>query len=311
MRTVLPALAAVASALTAPLFLGPYGHYLLCMAAIYAMVALSLGLLLGLGGQISIGHAGFWAVGAYGSAILVQKLALPFLLSLLASGLLAGLVGLLVALPALRVRGHYLAIATLGFSLVIVHILYEWDGLTGGRQGMFVSRPSLFGHELGSDFQAYYLILAVLALFVWIVVNLRRSLGGLSLSALRLSDVAAQSCGVNRAGATLFVFALSAAITGVSGAFYGAILGQLSTDSFTLVVSLSFLTMAIVGGLNSVVGALLGGIFLAYAPEVLRAFEQWQMFIYGALLVAFMHFLPDGLASLPRRLARIGRRGDA
>ncbi|MBJ3776099.1 branched-chain amino acid ABC transporter permease [Acuticoccus mangrovi] len=310
MRTI-ACLAAGGVAIALPFFVGPYGHYLLCMAVIYAMVALSLGLLLGVAGQISIGHAGFWAIGAYTSAILVTKVGVPFILTLLVSGLFAGVAGLLVALPALRVQGHYLAIATLGFSLVIVHVLYEWDGLTGGRQGMFVPRPSIFGYELMSDFSAYFLLLAILAVTLLLVVNLRRSLGGLSLNAMRLSDIAAQVCGVNRATTTMFVFALSAAITGVSGAFYGAVLGQLSTDSFTLVVSLGFLTMVIVGGLHSVVGALLGGLFLAYSPEFLRAFEEWQMFIYGALLVGFMHLLPDGLASLPRRALRLVRRRDA
>ncbi|UYO94817.1 branched-chain amino acid ABC transporter permease [Pollutimonas sp. M17] len=292
----------LAAALILPFFVGPYGHFVLCMAAVYAMISLSLNVLLGMGGLISIGHAGFWAVGAYSSAILVDKLGIPFLLAVVLAAIISAAIGLLVALPALRVRGHYLAIATLGFSLVLVHILYEWDSLTGGRQGMFVQRPSVFGYELSTDFQAYYLLIALFCLMGWLVKNFRRSLGGLAQNSVRQSELAGQCCGVNLTSSTFFVFAFSAAITGISGAVYGSVLGQLSTDSFTLVVSLSFLTMAVVGGMRSFYGAVLGGLFLAYAPELLRAFEEWQMFLYGALLILFMHFLPDGLVSLPARI---------
>ncbi len=303
-------IAAIAAALVAPVFFGPYGHYILCMATIYAMVSLSLNVLVSEAGLISIGHAGFWAVGAYGSAVLVERVGVPFEVSVVAAAGLAGLVGVVVGLPALRVRGHYLAIATLGFSLVLVHVLYEWDGLTGGRQGMFVQRPSLFGWSLAEDRQAYYLCLAIFGLLVLLVRNFRRSLGGLSINALRQSELAAQCCGIDLAASRLFAFAFSAALTGASGALYGAVLGQLSTDSFTLVVSLSFLTMAVVGGMSSVWGAVLGGLFLAGAPEVLRAFEKWQMLIYGVLLIVFIRVLPKGLASLPERLAPLigGRR---
>lgn len=305
MRHKVIPLAALAIALIAPLLVGPYGHFVLAMAGVYALIALSLNVLMGIGGQISIGHAGFWAVGAYGSAILNEKLGMPFLLAMVAGAIVAGVIGLLVALPALRVRGHYLAIATLGFSLVLVHILFEWDSLTGGRQGMFVARPSVFGYELADDFSAYYLVVAVFLIAVWLVNNFRNSLGGLLLNSTRQSDLAGQCCGVNLTSATFFIFALSAFLTGLSGALYGAIVGQLSTDSFTLVVSLSFLTMAVVGGMKSTYGAVLGGLFLAYAPEALRSFEQWQMFIYGALLVLFMHFLPNGLVSIGARLRQI------
>ena len=291
-----------------PLLFGNYGHFLLATTLVYALVALSLNVLIGMGGQISIGHAGFWALGAYGSALAMTKLGLPFLLAVPAGGLVAGAFGVIVALPALRVQGHYLAIATLGFALFLQQILFEWESLTGGRQGLFVSRPSLFGMELTSDLAYYYLLLAVFALFCWLTGNFRKSLTGRSLMALRMSSVAAETAGIPRAKLIILAFALSAFYTGVSGALYGFLLGHLSTETFSLTASLSFLTMAVIGGLHSRLGALLGAAFLALAPEVLRELKDAQMVIYGLALVVSMLFLPRGLVSLPSRLKALVRR---
>jgi branched-chain amino acid transport system permease protein len=161
-----------------PFGLGNYGHYLLATIMIYALVALSFNVLLGIGGQISIGHAAFWAIGAYACALSVIKLGLPFLLGVAFAGIMAALFGALVALPALRVQGHYLAIATLGFALIVQQVLFEWETLTGGRQGLFVPRPSLFGFELTSDFSYYYLLLGVFLLIAWITGNFAHSFTG-------------------------------------------------------------------------------------------------------------------------------------
>ncbi len=295
---------AILIAFLVPLGLGPYGHFILATALVYTLVALSLNILIGMGGQISIGHAGFWALGAYGSAIVVVKLGLPFWLGVLAGGLVAAAFGVIVALPALRVQGHYLAIATLGFALFIQQTLFEWESLTGGRQGLFVPRPTILGFEFKEDFEYYYLLLALVALFIWMTGNLRNSLTGRSLEAFRMSPIAAQSNGIPRARFIVLAFALSAFFTGVSGALYAHLIGHLSTEAFSLTVSLSFLTMAVIGGLDSRVGAVLGALFLALAPELLRELKDAQMVIYGVILVLCMQFLPGGLASLPARLRR-------
>lgn len=284
-----------------PFGLGNYGYYILASVMIYAMVALSLNVLIGMGGQISIGHAGFWALGAYGSAIAVIKLGLPFLASVFVGGVVAALFGALVALPALRVQGHYLAIATLGFAMFVQQILFEWEWLTGGRQGLFVPRPVLFGYELNSDFDYYYVLLAFFLLLAWLAGNFARSHAGRSLMALRMSSVAAQCCGIPRPKHIIIAFALSAFFTGISGALYGSLLGHLSTETFSFAVSLSFLAMAVIGGLHSRAGALLGGIYLALAPELLREFADAQMVIYGVTLILFMQFLPGGLVSLAEK----------
>lgn len=281
-----------------PFSLGNYGYYILAIMMIYAMVALSLNVLIGMGGQISIGHAGFWALGAYASALSVIKLGMPFLFGVAIGGVVAGLFGVLVALPALRVQGHYLAIATLGFALFVQQVLFEWEWLTGGRQGLFVPRPSLFGIELDSDFSYYYLLLAIFLLLAWVAGNFAKSHTGRSLMALRMSSVAAECCGVPRPKHIIIAFATSAFFTGVSGALYGHLLGHLSTETFSLAVSLSFLSMAVIGGLHSRAGALLGGAYLALAPEVLREFKDAQMVIYGITLILCVQFLPGGLISL-------------
>ncbi len=294
---------ALGAALALPLVTGNYGHYILAMAAIYGLVGLGMFVLLGIGGQISIGHAAFWALGAYGSAVLTTRFGLPFPLAVLGGGAIAGAFGVIVAMPALRVQGHYLAIATLGLAVVVQQILFQWDSVTGGRQGLLVPRPNMFGYEIDDDGQYYYLILAFLLIGVWLVRNFRRSLLGLGLNALRMSPIAAQAAGIGRAYHLILAFAISAALTGVSGAFYGHLLGQLSTDAFTLQVSLGFLTMAVIGGLGSIPGALIGGVFMAIAPEILRNVEQAQTVVYGLLLIVCVRLLPGGIVSLPSRLA--------
>jgi branched-chain amino acid transport system permease protein len=275
---------------------------------IYAMVALGLNVLIGMGGQISIGHAGFWALGAYASALSVVKLGLPFLVGVAVGGAVAAVFGALVALPALRVQGHYLAIATLGFALFVQQVLFEWEWLTGGRQGLFVPRPSLLGIELADDFSYYYLLLALFLLLAWVTGNFARSHTGRSLMALRMSSIAAECCGIPRPKHIIIAFAISAFFTGVSGALYGHLLGHLSTETFSLAASLSFLTMAVIGGLHSRAGALLGGAYLALAPELLREFKDAQMVIYGVTLVLFMQFLPGGLVGLANMAWRAVRR---
>jgi len=294
-------IAGIAILLGAPLGLSNYGWYILCLTMVYAFVALSLNILVGMAGQISIGHAGFWALGAYASALAMQKLGVPFIFAILVGGAMAAAFGALVALPALRVSGHYLAIATLAFAILVQQVLFEWESVTGGRQGLAVPRPSLAGYELQSDFGYYYLLLALFLLAAWMARNLRGSLTGRSMMALRMSAIAAQCAGISRARHIIVAFALSAFLTGLSGALYGSLIGRLSTETFSLSASLSFLTMAVIGGLGSEIGALLGAAFLAAAPEVLRQFKDAEMVIYGVILVLCMLFLPHGLASLGRR----------
>jgi len=286
----------------APLFGSYYLHFLLASLIVYALVALSMIVLVGLGGQISIGHAAFWAIGAYGSTLLVTKLGLAFIPAVLAGGLIAAVFGALLAIPALRVQGHYLAIATLGFALFIQQVLFEWESLTGGRQGLFVPRPDIGGYTFENDFEYFYLLLGLFVFFGWIVRNLQRSPTGLALSALKTSPIAAQCAGINRVYHLFAAFIVSAFLAGVSGALYGPLIGHISTETFSLDTSLAFLTMSVIGGLDSVAGAILGALYLTLAPEIFRELKSAQMVVYGLTLVAFMHFLPGGVASIGPRL---------
>lgn len=295
----------------APLWGGHYLHFLLATIVVYTLVAMSLTILIGMGGQISIGHAGFWALGAYGSALLVLKLGLPFLISVLLGGLLAALFGALLALPAFRIQGHYLAIATLGFALFIQQMLFEWESLTGGRQGIFVPRAEVFGIRLTDDFEYYYLLLAIMVLTWWLIANFKRSHTGRALVALKMSPIAAQCAGVNRRYHLFVAFTLSAFLTGISGALYSPLINHLSTESFSLIASLSFLTMAVIGGVGSPFGAFLGATYLTLYPELTRDVfhPSAQMVVYGLTLVLCMRFLPSGLASVPSEVrALLARR---
>jgi branched-chain amino acid transport system permease protein len=287
-------------------FIGSYyENFILNTILIYTLVAFSLTILTGYAGQISIGHAGFWALGAFASAIAVGKFGVPFPVGVLLGGIVAGAFGALLAIPTMRVQGHYLAIATLGFALITQQVLFEWESLTGGRQGLFVPRPSLFGYELTEDFSYYYVLVAIVLAFGWLTWRLPKTHFGRRLIALKLSPIAAQSLGVGRAHYLTVAFTMSAFLTGISGALYGHLIGHLATDTFSLVTSLSFLTMAVIGGVGSPVGAVLGAIFLTLAPEVFRDFKDAQMVVYGLILVLFMRFIPGGLASLPTQLGKL------
>lgn len=288
--------------LITPGLIPTYITYVLCTIGIYYIVGLAMNLLVAQAGQISIGHAAFWALGAYGSALLVTRLQLPFEVAVLGCGALAAFFGLLVAIPAMRVQGHYLAIATLAFSMVVERTLHEWESLTGGRSGMFVPRPSLLGTELGSDTTYYYVIVAVALFFTWIAYNLQRSPTGRALQALKLSSTAASSCGINRPRSLVTVFVLSAFMTGVSGGLFGHLVGYLSVSSFTLAISLSFLTMIVIGGLGRLLGAFIGAAFVVMMPEFMRNLAEAQMVVYGTTLILVMLFLPQGLISLPKKI---------
>ncbi|WP_281969120.1 branched-chain amino acid ABC transporter permease [Roseovarius nanhaiticus] len=293
----------LAALLIVPVLAPGYMIYILCMIGIYYIVGLAMNILVAQAGQISIGHAAFWALGAYGAAVLVTRFNVPFEIAILCGGLLAAVFGLLVAIPAMRVQGHYLAIATLAFSMVVERTLHEWETVTGGRSGMFVPRPSLLGIELTSDMSYYYLIVLISLVFTWMIYNLQRAPSGRALQALKLSPTAASSCGVNRRASLVTVFVLSAFMTGISGGLFAHLVGYLSVSSFTLAVSLSFITMIVIGGAGRLMGAFIGAAFVTLMPEFMRGLAEAQMVAYGVILIVVVLFLPEGLAGLPRRIA--------
>ena len=272
---------------------------------IYAIVSLGLMLLVGFTGQVSIGHAAFLAMGAYTEGYL-QQLGWPFAASLPFSALIAGITGIVVGLPALRVKGMYLAIATLAFGFIVEEGLVRAEGVTGGNSGMMVGPPSLFGLPIDSEPRMYYLCLFILTLCVLGVMNLLRSPTGRAFVAIRDSEISAQSMGINLAYYKTAAFALSAAITGIAGALYAHKLRFLTPEQFTFLQSIELLIILVVGGVGSIYGAIFGAAFWIAVQQAIVIAKDWlppaigqqtglQPTIFGLILIAFILFEPMGL----------------
>jgi branched-chain amino acid transport system permease protein len=297
--------------LVAPLaFKGGYLLNVLVFVGINTMLAVALNLLLGYAGQISLGHAGFFGIGAYLSGILTVTygwnpwLAMPF--AALAVGILAGLIGF----PILKLKGHYLAMATLGLGIIIYIVFNETVDLTGGPSGLS-GIPNLTVGSLvfNSDIKNYYLIWTFTLAVVLFAVNLAGSRVGRALRAVHDSEVAARVMGVNARLLKVQVFALSAVISSLAGSLYAHTMTFVSPVSFGFNFSVELLTMVVIGGLGSVYGSFLGAALLTLLPELLRGAQDYDIVIYGGLLMVMVMFMPGGLVrgipDLFRRMARL------
>jgi len=319
-RTAL-AVAAAALLLAAPLLLAEYSLAQLSFICIYVVAGAGLMLLVGYTGQISLGHAAFLGVGAYTEAI-AQARGLPFPVSAAASGLLAAGCGALVGLPALRLKGIYLAIATLAFGFIAVEVFARWEALTGGNAGMAVAPVVLFGHRLGEEWEFYYLCLAVAVGAMFALANLLRSPTGRALTAIRDAEIPARSLGIDAAHYKTVAFALSAGATGIAGALYAHRIGFISPEAFDILLSIELLTMILVGGLGSAAGVVFGAAFLIAVPQALILARELlpegiarqsglQPALFGLVLVLTVLFEPEGLNGLWLRLRSRARRGGA
>jgi branched-chain amino acid transport system permease protein len=250
-------------------FLAPSYLVDISLVFIYGLCGLSLMVLAGYTGLVSLGHAAFLGIGAYAHVYFVQDLGLPWLVSVaLAAAITAG-AGVLVGLPALRMTGLYLAIATLAFALIIQEVLTHWDAVTGGLKGKAVSKAVIFGVSFASGEAFYFLCLAFLLLGLWLTQNVLKAPTGRAWVAIRDSEIAAQSMGVNLAAYKTIAFAYSAAMMGVAGALFAHNVGYLAPDIFTVLLSIQFLLMVVVGGLGSLHGALYGAVFVALLPVMI------------------------------------------
>jgi branched-chain amino acid transport system permease protein len=277
----------------APLVLPGYLVYNLTLFFIYSLVAVSLAILVGFTGQVSLGHAGFLAAGAYTAGYLTS-VGWPFFPALGAALLVCGVLGLIIGIPALRLEGPYLAIATLGFGLAIQQILNNW-ALVGASTGLLIDRPALFGYTFWDDTPYYYLVLAIAALAVWMSFNLERSHFGRAMKAVRDADLAAQMSGVNLAYTKTLAFVLSAALTGVAGALFGPLIGYITPESFNLLLSIKFLLMVVVGGLGFIPGAIIGAAFITGIEVWLAGLRAWSQFVFGLVVIALMMLEPLGI----------------
>ena len=283
--------------------------------------ALGLNILVGWTGQISIGHAAFMSVGAYTAANLASKLGLPFWVTLPAGGLMAAFIGAIVGIPSLRIKGTYLAIATLASQLIIEWIINHTPAISGGAAASIeVARPTIFGYDLKSQRDLYFFTLFFAIIAIIATMNLVRSRIGRAFIAIRDQDIAAEIIGINIFRYKLIAFAISSFYAGVCGVLYTYYFGIANYEAFQIVVSIDYLAMVIIGGLGSVLGSVLGAIFVTALPVVIRlsveavggyiwdptalsaAAASLRLVIFGALIIFFLVVEPEGLARLWRHI---------
>ena len=298
-------LALVIGSFLAPTVLDDYITSQLTFICMYSVATVGLMLLTGYTGQVSMGHAAFFGIGAFTSAILSSK-GVPFVLALPSAGLLAGVVGIFIGLPALRLSGLYLAIATMGFGFIVEEILVRWESLTRGNMGMMVDPPSIGPLIFESETSYYYLTLVVLILTILAARNILRSPTGRAMIAIRDSEVAAQAMGISMAKYKTMAFAISAFFTGVAGSLYAHKLTFINPESFTILVSIEFLAMIIIGGLGSLHGAVFGAAFIIFLPQLIIMTKDYmpkyladqtglEPVLYGLMIILFILFEPTGI----------------
>jgi branched-chain amino acid transport system permease protein len=290
-------------ACVAPFGLNGYGLYLVTLTGIFALVALGLNLLTGYAGQISLCHASLFGVGAYATAILTQKAGFPYLLALLVGALLTTAIGALAAVPALRLKNIYLAIATLGFGVVLQKIIFEWRSLTGGGGGLALNPPHIAGYEVGAT-GLYYLTLGFMTVGLVGAWNVSRGRTGRALLVIKESEIAAGSLGIHASRYKVTVFAISAFYAAIAGGLFAYLVRYINPESFSVSLSISFLSMVVIGGLGTIGGSVVGAIFYVIVPELLRGIKDAPGLVFGLLLVVVMVFMPQGLWGMIRRLGR-------
>ena len=285
-----------------PFGLNRYALDIAIIAGIYVVLALGLNIIVGLAGLLALGYIAFYAVGAYTFALLSTQYHISFWSALPIGGILAAIFGLLLGAPTLRLRGDYLAIVTLGFGEITRIVLNNWDGLTGGPNGiMAIGKPELFGYTFHSLEAFYYLILAMVAVTAFAIKRLNDSRVGRAWVAIREDEVAAEAMGIDTVKMKLLAFSLSSAVAGIAGVFYAAKMSFVSPESFTFLESIIILCMVVLGGIGSIPGVILGAVVLIILPESLREFQDYRMLIFGASMVLIMIFRPQGLLGSSRR----------
>ncbi|WP_084759515.1 branched-chain amino acid ABC transporter permease [Nocardia mangyaensis] len=298
-------------AVGAPFQLVPFHTFQLAMAMIYAVALLGLNLLVGHTGQISLGHGAFFALGAYTTAIAIQHWDTPYLATIPLAAAVTFVLGFALGIPALRLRGLYLALVTLAIAIFLVPLLKRFDGLTGGSMGLTVTKPAPpVWTGLAEDQWLYFLALATTVASFVLVAGMLRSRVGRALHAVRDNEIAAEVLGVNLAHYKTLAFAWSALLAGVAGCVYTWVIAFVSPDSFAVTLSITLLAGLVVGGLGTLWGPLLGGLFVMFVPSLAQDLNQAAPgVIFGLLIIAVMYLAPRGLAGLATQSAHwLGQR---
>jgi|SRR5665213_684546 len=273
---------------------------------LFAIIAISLDLLMGQTGQISLGHAGFVALGAYTAAILNTRYGADLLVGSLAGGLVAGIGSLVLGFPAARLRGHYLGIVTLGFGIAVDQIALKWDTLTGGGQGLHLHKPTILGMDVGTPVLMYYVSLGALIIAALLVWNLTRTRLGRAFAAVKDSEIAAEAMGVPVARTKVIAFLCSAFLAGAAGGIYAFLTGFIAPEDFELTSSLLFFAMVIIGGMGSIRGAIGGAVVVDAIKNAAATVSGLSLTILGGMIVLAALFFPGGLKALlrPRSLSK-------
>ena len=289
------------------IFNDTYWRTNLTICAINVLLALGLDFILGYTGQLNLGHSAFYGLGAYVSTLLIVKLGVPFWAAFVAGVAFSGIAGMFLSLFAVRLRGHYLAIASLGFAVIVHQILLNWISLTQGPLGIYgiapppalaiPGLPVIDFHNLAAFF---YLVSGFTLLIYLLLDQLVRSPIGETLTAIREDEVSAASLGINGAAWKVFAFGVGAAVGGAAGCFYASFVGTLVPDAFFVTEAFNILAMVIVGGMGTLIGPVFGAILLTLLPEVLRGIGDLRLVVYGAALTFVVLFMPGGLAQAAR-----------
>jgi branched-chain amino acid transport system permease protein len=309
---VVGVLLVIAAAL--PFTMSGFRLYQFTQVFVYAIALLGLNMLTGYSGQISLGHGAFYALGAYTTAIMIDRWTIDYLLTLPVAAVICLVAGFLFGIPALRLEGLYLALATFALALAIPQILKYFEHWTGGSQGIVLSKPEApWGLPLTPDQWLYFVALAVMLGLFLLARNLLGGRTGRAIVAIRDNPIAAQAMGINTALYKSLTFGVSAAYTGVAGALSAVVVAFVAPDTFNVFLSLTFLVGIVVGGLASVAGPIFGGFFIQFVPNWAQDISKaapWA--IYGVFLILFMYVMPRGIAGALRLgLAWLTRRGTA
>ena len=282
----------------------------LIFIGIHAIIAIGLDLLLGYTGQISLGHAAFFGLGAYITGVLSAKASWPPIAGLIVALVGVGILAYIIGIPTLKLHGHYLAMATLGFGIIVQIFFKELDFLTGGPSGLVgIEDMVIFGYEFDSDLKYYYLVCVSLLLTLLLSINVVRSRVGRALRAIHGSEVASSVLGVNVARYKVGIFVLSALYAAFAGWLYSHYMTFVSPSSFDFMFSVKLVTMVVIGSLGSIWGAIFGAALLTSMPEFLHVFENYETTVFGFILITVMIFMPKGLLKGVENAILAGVRG--
>jgi branched-chain amino acid transport system permease protein len=303
--------AAIVIGLLPLIFTSSYWRTNLTVCAINVLLAIGLDFVLGYAGQLNIGQSAFYGIGAYASTLLIMKLAIPFWIAFALGVLIAGIAGALLSLFAVRLRGHYLAIASLGFAVITYQVLLNWISLTQGPLGIYaiappppIALPYLPPVVFSNPANFFYLTAGFALLVYFILDQLIGSPIGETLTAIREDELSAASLGIDAPKWKAFAFAVSSAVAGAAGCFYASFVGTLVPDAFFITESFSILAMVIVGGLGTLIGPVFGAILLTLLPELLRGIGDLRLIVYGASVTLVVLFMPGGLVQAVGLIAR-------